>query len=263
MRWAFVTGGGGDIGGAICATLAERGFGIACVDLDAARADAVGARISAAGGRALAIAADVADEHAVVRAAQQALAQGDVRVLVNCAGRAHAATMQETDYGSWRRDIAINLDSAFLCTRALQDHLLDGAGGAIVNIASVNGLGAFGNPGYSAAKAGLIHFTRCLAVEYGAFGVRVNAIAPGTVRTRAWDARRKANPHVFDDVQRLYPLGRVSRPADIAALAAFLVSEEAAMITGAVLPVDGGITAGMPDVPAIITQRPRAGARPA
>src|SRR5579875_3198369 len=168
MRWAFVTGGGGDIGGAICTALAARGLGIACVDLDAARAGATASRIAAAGGNAVAIAADVADEAAVARAVQQALTQGDMRVLVNCAGRAHAATMQETDYESWRRDIAINLDSAFLCTRALQGHLLDGGGGAIVNIASVNGLGVFGNPAYSVAKAGLIHFTRCLAVEYGA-----------------------------------------------------------------------------------------------
>ncbi len=195
-RWAFVTGGGGDIGGAICDALAARGFAIACVDLDGARAEATAARVKEAGGTARALVADVTDEQQVAEAARQALSFGDVRVLVNNAGRAHGLVMRGMDYATWRRDIAVNLDSAFLCTRALEAHLLQ-HGGAIVNTASVNGLGVYGNIAYSAAKAALIHFTRCLAVEYGPFGVRVNAVAPGTVRTRAWSGRLAANPAVF------------------------------------------------------------------
>jgi NAD(P)-dependent dehydrogenase (short-subunit alcohol dehydrogenase family) len=119
---------------------------------------------------------------------------------------------------------------------------------------SVNGIGMYGHPAYSAAKAGLMHLTRCLAVEFGPCAVRVNAVAPGTVRTQAWDARLAANPQVFDEVTAWYPLRKVAMPADVAAAVAFLVSDEASHITGIVLPVDGGITAGVPQLSASITQ---------
>jgi NAD(P)-dependent dehydrogenase (short-subunit alcohol dehydrogenase family) len=182
------------------------------------------------------------------------LAIGDVRALINNAGQAFGATMRVMDYATWRRDITLNLDSAYLCIRAFQDHLLDG-GGSIVNMGSVNGLGMFGHPAYSAAKAGLMHLTKCLAVEFGAHGVRVNAVAPGTVRTRLWDERLSANPHVFDEVTAWYPLGKVAVPADIAAAVAFLVSDEAGHISGIVLPVDGGIMAGVTKLYQSITQQ--------
>jgi NAD(P)-dependent dehydrogenase (short-subunit alcohol dehydrogenase family) len=209
--------------------------------------------VRAAGGAAVAMPIDVTDEASVNKAAQAALAHGDVRALVNNAGRAFAPTMAETDYASWRRDIALNLDGAFLCIRAFQDHLL-AAGGSIVNIGSVNGIGMYGNPAYSAAKAGLMHLTRCLAVEFGAQGLRVNAVAPGTVRTRAWDARIAVNARVFEEVSAYYPLRKVATPADVAAAVAFLVSDEASHITGVILPVDGGISAGIPQLSAAITQ---------
>ncbi len=254
-RWAFVTGAGGDIGGAIADLLAFRGWGVACADIDAAQAEARAACIRAAGGAAEAIRTDVTDEASVGAAATAALALGDVRALVNNAGHAFAPTMKGMDYASWRRDIALNLDGAFLCIRAFQDHLL-AAGGAIVNMGSVNGIGVYGHPAYSAAKAGLLHLTRCLAVEFGPQGVRVNAVAPGTVRTKAWAGRLAANPQVFDEVAAWHPLRRVATPADVAAAAAFLLSDEAAHITGIVLPVDGGIGAGIPQLSASITQDP-------
>jgi NAD(P)-dependent dehydrogenase (short-subunit alcohol dehydrogenase family) len=253
-RWAFITGAGGDIGGATADLLAARGWGVICADIDGARAKARADAIRAAGGDAEAMAVDVTDEAAVAKAAAATLAIGDVRALVNNAGRAFGETMRDMDYATWRRDITLNLDSAFLCIRAFQDHLLE-RGGTIVNMGSVNGLGMFGHPAYSAAKAGLMHLTRCLAVEFGAHGVRVNAIAPGTVRTRAWDERLAANPHVFDEVTAWYPLGKVAVPADVAAAVAFLVSDEAAHITGVILPVDGGITAGVTKLYQSITQR--------
>jgi NAD(P)-dependent dehydrogenase (short-subunit alcohol dehydrogenase family) len=252
-RWAFVTGAGGDIGGAIATLLGARGWGVICADIDAARAEARAETVRAAGGRAEAVAVDVTDEASVNAAAKVALALGDVRALVNNAGRAFAPSMRDIDYATWRRDIALNLDGAFLCIRAFQDHLLAG-GGSIVNMGSVNGIGMYGHPAYSAAKAGLMHLTRCLAVEFGARGVRVNAVAPGTVRTQAWDARVAANPQVFDEVSAWYPLRKVATPADVAAGVAFLVSDEASHITGVVLPVDGGISAGIPQLSAAITQ---------
>ena len=253
--WAFVTGAGGDIGGAIADTLASRGWGVACADIDRARAEARAAAVRAEGGTARAIEVDVTDERSVAAAVRAALALGDVGALVNNAGRAFGPSMRTMDYATWRRDLALNLDGAFLCTSALQDHLLARGGGSIVNIGSINGIGAYGHPAYSAAKAGLLHLTRCLAVEYGPGNLRVNAVAPGTVRTRAWEQRLADNPAVFDEVAGWYPLGRVATPLDVARAVAFLLSEDAAYITGAVLPVDGGIGAGLPALPAAITQQ--------
>ncbi len=254
MEWAFVTGAGGSIGGAIARLLSARGWGVACADIDLARAEACAAAVREAGGSARAIALDVTDEASVAAAARAGLALGDVAALVNNAGGAQGPSMRGMDYATWRRDVALNLDGAFLCIAALQDHLLARGGGAIVNMGSVNGLGAYGHPAYSAAKAGLLHLTRCLAVEYGPGNLRVNAVAPGTVRSRAWDERLAANPAVFEEIAGWYPLGRVASPLDVARAVAFLLSEDAAYITGAVLPVDGGIGAGLPALPAAITQ---------
>ncbi|GAB0112934.1 SDR family oxidoreductase [Acidisoma sp. C75] len=251
--WAFVTGGGGDIGGAIADVLSTRGWGVIVADIDGTRAEAVAARLRAAGGVAEAMAVDVTDEAAVAEAARRALGLGDVRALVNNAGRALGPSMRGMDYATWRRDITLNLDSAFLCIQAFRAHLL-AHGGGIVNIGSVNGLGMFGHPAYSAAKAGLMHLTRCLAVEFGPQGVRVNAVAPGTVRTRAWDERLAANPAVFDEVTSWYPLGKVATPQDVAQAVGFLLCDEASHITGIVLPVDGGISAGLPQLHRAITQ---------
>ena len=252
-RWAFVTGAGGDIGGAIADILAMRGWGVICADIDVGRAEARAAAVGAAGGAAVAVHVDVTDEASVTAAVKAALARGDVRALVNNAGHAFSPSMRNTDYAGWRRDMALNLDGAFLCIRAFQDHLLAG-GGSIINMGSVNGIGMYGNPAYSAAKAGLMHLTRCLAVEFGPSGLRVNAVAPGTVRTRAWDERLAINPHVFDELNAYYPLRKVATPADVAAAVAFLVSDEASHISGVVLPVDGGISAGISQLSAAITQ---------
>lgn len=252
--WAFVTGAGGDIGGAIAAVLAARGWAVACADIDMTRAERCAASVRADGGAAEAIAVDVTDEGSVAAAVRAGLALGDVAALVNNAGRAFGPSMRTMDYATWRRDVALNLDGAFLCISALQEHLLRRGGGSIVNMGSVNGIGAYGHPAYSAAKAGLLHLTRCLAVEYGPGNLRVNAVAPGTVRTRAWDQRVADNPAVFDEIAGWYPLGRVATPLDVARAVAFLLSEDAAYITGTVLPVDGGIGAGLPALPAAITQ---------
>ena len=119
--------------------------------------------------------------------------------------------------------------------------------GAIVSVASVNGLMYFGNPAYSAAKAGLINLTKAIAVEYGPKGVRANTVSPGSVRTEhpSWAERQARDPQVFEKLARWYPVGRVGTPEDIAAAIAFLASDEAAFVNGADLVVDGGLTAGM------------------
>jgi NAD(P)-dependent dehydrogenase (short-subunit alcohol dehydrogenase family) len=140
--------------------------------------------------------------------------------------------------------MAGNLNGAYHCVAAALDGLKASGRGAIVNIGSVNGLASLGDPAYSAAKAGLISFTRSLAVEYGRYGIRANIICPGTVRTPIWEHRIARKPAILAGLTRWYPLGRIAEPKDIAKAAAFLASDDAAAITGAMLPVDCGLSAG-------------------
>jgi NAD(P)-dependent dehydrogenase (short-subunit alcohol dehydrogenase family) len=116
--------------------------------------------------------------------------------------------------------------------------------GAIVNIASVNGLTGLGEEAYSAAKAGVINLTQNMALKYGRYHVRANVICPGTIQTPIWQAHLEKDPHIFERLTPWYPLGRVGQPEDIARAALFLASDEAAWITGVALPVDGGLMAG-------------------
>ena len=182
-----------------------------------------------------------------------ALAAGQAVTLVNNAGAALGPSLHATGPESWRADISLNLDAAYYVFQALADQLT-AQPSAVVNIASVNGMSVFGHPAYSAAKAGMIHLTRLIAVEYGRYGLRCNAIAPGTVRTRAWQARAEANPAVFEEAAAHYPLGRIVNPVDVAETVGFLASPLAAAITGTLLPVDCGLTAGIPALARTFTQ---------
>ena len=168
---------------------------------------------------------------------------GEVTTLVNNAGAARAVSLHDTTADIWRRDNALNLEAPFLCFRAFEE-ALKLTQGSVVNITSVNGMAVFGHPAYSAAKAGLIHLTRLIAVEYGKFGIRCNAVAPGTVRTQAWEARAAVNPQVFAEAKHWYPLQRIVRPEDVANAVAFLAGPQAFAISGVCLPVDCGLTAG-------------------
>lgn len=167
---------------------------------------------------------------------------GGLAVLVNAAGgdRPHPE-FTDTDDETWRALIDLNLIGVVRCVRAALPHLLAAStgGSSVVTIGSVNGLTSLGSEPYSAAKAGLQNLTSNLAVQYGPRGVRFNLIAPGSVRTRVWDSQ----PGALARLTPLYPLGRIGEPDDIAAAVAFLASDDAAWITGATIPVDGGILA--------------------
>ena len=244
-RVAVITGGGSGLGRVLAHRFASEGAAVIVADVVGHRATAVADEISEAGGRSLAQAADVteaSDVEAMVGAAREAF--GPVEILVNNAAKATDSDFLDLSEEAWEEDVAITLKGPFLCSQAVLPDMTEKESGVILNIASVNALTYFGNEAYSAAKAGILSLTRSLAVRYGPFGVRVNAIAPGTLRTPAWEQRRQKDPEVFERVSRWYPLGRIGEPEDVAGAALFLASDEAAWISGAVLPIDGGLTAG-------------------
>ncbi len=244
-RVAIITGSGSGLGRVLAHRFAAEGAAVVVADVVEQRATTVADEISGAGGSSLAQTTDVtnaADVQAMVGAAREAF--GSVEILVNNAAKATDADFLDVSEEAWDEDVAIALKGSFLCSQAVLGDMTENRSGVILNISSVNALAYFGNEAYSAAKAGILNLTRSLAVRYGPFGVRVNAIAPGTLRTPAWEQRRQKDPDVFDRVAKWYPLGRIGEPEDVAGAALFLASDEAAWISGTVLPIDGGLTAG-------------------
>ena len=169
---------------------------------------------------------------------------GTIDILVNNAGFSSHPTFARTTPESWDHEVNGNLNSAYYCAHAVLDGMKAKGGGSIIAIGSVNGLGALGDPAYSAAKAGMISLTKSLAVEYGRFNIRSNIVLPGTVRTPLWKIRAAKDPTVLETLRKWYPLGRIVDPEDVAKAVAFLASDAAAAITGVALPVDCGLTAG-------------------
>jgi len=237
---AIVTGAGSGVGRAVARRLASEGAAVACLDLVPEAAERTAAEIA---GRASAHRVDVADPvsvRAAVAAAAEAL--GRPSVLVNSAGTGKFAHSHEMPYEDWARIIGVNLTGTFLMCQAVLPHLFEG-GGNIVNIASNAGL--MGQPfsaAYCASKGGVVQLTRALADEYLRKRVRVNAVAPGGVDTpmqKSFDLPPGANPKAI--MKLMTPLGMCS-PDEVAALVAFIASEEGRYMTGAIVPMDGGLT---------------------
>jgi 3-oxoacyl-[acyl-carrier protein] reductase len=246
-RVAVVTGAARGIGAAIALRLAADGMAVAVVDLAEQSSARTAAAITAAGGRAIAIGADVIDEQAAGAAVERAGAElGPVTVLVNNAGIIRDNLIFKMTVNDWDSVLGVHLRGAFLMTRAAQAQMTKVGWGRIVNLSSTSALGNRGQVNYAAAKAGMQGFTKTLAIELGRFGVTANAIAPGFIETdmtRATAARLGAD---FDEwksaMARDIPVGRIGQPADIAALASFLCSEEASFVSGQVIYAAGGPT---------------------
>lgn len=173
-------------------------------------------------------------------------------IVVSNAGYTRAETLEQVDDRAWNFELDVNLNGARNFTSPFLQPMKTRGSGVFVFISSVNALAHFGNPAYAAAKAGLVAYARAIATECGVHGIRSNAICPGSVRTHAWDHRIEKDPNILEKVSRLYPLGHMVAPVDVANAAVFLASPLSAGITGVALPVDGGLMAGnLPFIDAI------------
>jgi NAD(P)-dependent dehydrogenase (short-subunit alcohol dehydrogenase family) len=249
---ALVTGAGSGIGRAIAVRLARDGAAIVLAGQRRAQLDETAALIASGGGTATAAACDIADAEQVRRMVDTAVqTHGRLDILVNSAARNRPETpvnerVAELSEAWWAATMDVNLTGAFHCCKCALQEMLRTGGGSIINVASTSGLTGNWNQGaYVASKHGLIGLTKSIALDYAAHGIRANAICPGFIETERslkfstlnrspdWRARKLAE----------IPLGRLGQPDEVANLAAFLASDEAAYITGAAIPIDGGTAA--------------------
>lgn len=244
-RVALVTGGGSGIGAAICRLFAAEGATVIVADIVADRALEVANAITASQGNAIAVTIDVADETSVTVGIASAVSRtGPVDILVNNAAVSIGNDILTIEPDVWDRNLSIVLRGPYLCSRAVLPSMIERRSGGIINISSVNGMTGLGEEPYSAAKAGLLNLTQNMAIKYGQFGIRCNAISPATIRTPIWNDRLAEAPDAFEILRAWYPLRRVGEAEDVAKAALFLASDESSFVTGINLPVDGGLTAG-------------------
>lgn len=243
-RVAVVTGGAGGIGAATARLFAEHGADVIIADIAADLADATAASITAAGGSALAVPADVRDPDQVSRLAASVLDRfGRVDVLVNNVGHwlRHPGSFAGTDPQLWDQLYRINLHHVFLVTHAFLPAMVERHAGAIVNVSSVEGLRGYPeDPVYAAFKAAVNAFTRSLAVQVGNDGVRVNAIAPDVTESLQVPYSQWLSAEEQAQWPRWVPVGRMGLPEDQARVILFLASDLSGFVTGHVIPTDGG-----------------------
>ncbi|MGB7259804.1 MAG: SDR family oxidoreductase [Pseudolabrys sp.] len=246
-RVALVTGGGGEIGGAIARRFARDGANVAVADIVAEKAQAVAAAIVADGGKAVAIAVDIADPHSAEAAVAQAVkAFGKLTTLVNVAAATVRAegTVETVPLADWNAEIGTNLTGTFLMCKYAVPHLRRAGGATIINIASQLGhLGVPKRAAYCTSKAAIIHFTRVLAMDHAGDRIRVNSISPGFILTERSSASSGGKERAAKVMGPKHLIGRPGTPDEIAAGALYLASEDSSFVTGTDLLIDGGYVA--------------------
>ncbi|MFF0709006.1 SDR family oxidoreductase [Gordonia sputi] len=245
QKTAIVTGSGRGIGAAVAKRLADDGLAVAVLDITEEAAADTAKAINDAGGKAIAVGADVSDEASVNAAVEKVAAElGAPTVLVNNAGILRDNLLFKMSVDDWDAVMGVHLRGAFLMSRACQKHMVDAGWGRIVNLSSTSALGNRGQANYSAAKAGMQGFTKTLAIELGKFGVTANAIAPGFIETDMTAATAARVGMDFEEFKKLnasaIPVARTGKPEDIAHTASFFASEGAGFVSGQVIYVAGG-----------------------
>lgn len=240
-KTVVVTGSGRGIGAQTVRRFSSEGAQVVVADIDFGAAEHLASSVA----NSLPLEVDVRSPESLDEMIHSTTERfGGIDVFINNAMTCGETPFLEVTPAEVRRDLEVNLFGPFLASQRVIPGMIKRGGGVILNVTSVNGLAFFGNEAYSAAKAGLISLTRSIAVQFGQNGIRCNAVAPGTVATEHWEARRELDPNVFEKASEWYPIGRIGNPDDIADSLMFLASDEASWITGIVLPVEGGILAG-------------------
>ncbi len=241
---AIVTGAGQGIGRAVALTLAREGATVVVNDIDLEKAEKVAEEVSAQGGQALPVQADVSKAKDVDILVKKALdSYKRVDILVNNAGVAKMTRFLELTEAEWDRTMNINIKGQFLCSKAVIAQMIKQKRGKIVNVASLAAhIGAPGLAAYGASKGGVVQLTKALAVELGKYNIMVNAVSPGLTMTDLIKSAVKDRPDFIEGIDRI-PLRRAAEPEDIANAVLFLASSESDYITGQVIIVDGGLMA--------------------
>jgi 3-oxoacyl-[acyl-carrier protein] reductase len=245
QRVAVVTGGARGIGAGTARRLAADGLAVAVLDLKEGDCGATVDAITSAGGRALAVGADVSDADQVQTAVDKVAAElGPPAVLINNAGVIRDNMLFKMTLDDWDTVLGVHLRGSFLMSKACQKYMVDQRFGRIVNLSSSSALGNRGQANYSTAKAGLQGFTKTLAIELGQFGITANAVAPGFIATDMTAATAARMGIGFEDFQKAaagsIPVRRVGTPDDVAHVISFLVSDGAGFVSGQVIYVAGG-----------------------